>query len=123
MALHGLTLFCLTYFLATATPGPGIGAILARVLGRGTEGLVAFIAGYVVGDLIWFTLAATGMVMLAQTAHSLFVVIKYAGAACISALSSLSIVDGAGRSRWGRQGSAAAVRAKGLHRKSDSDSG
>jgi threonine/homoserine/homoserine lactone efflux protein len=81
MALHGLTLFCLTYFLATATPGPGIGAILARVLGRGTEGLVAFIAGYVVGDLIWFTLAATGMAMLAQTAHSLFVVIKYAGAA------------------------------------------
>ncbi len=81
MALHGLTLFCLTYFLATATPGPGIGAILARVLGRGTEGLVAFIAGYVVGDLIWFTLAATGMAMLAQTAHSLFVVIKYAGVA------------------------------------------
>lgn len=80
MALHGLTLFCLTYLLAAATPGPGIGAILARVIGRGTEGIVAFIAGYVAGDLIWFTLAATGMAMLAQSAHSLFVLIKYAGA-------------------------------------------
>jgi len=80
MPLHGLALFCLTYLLAAATPGPGIGAILARVIGRGTEGIVAFIAGYVAGDLIWFTLAATGMAMLAQSAHSLFVLIKYAGA-------------------------------------------
>jgi len=81
MALHGLVLFCLTYLLATATPGPGIGAILARVLGRGRQGLAAFIAGYVAGDLIWFTLAATGMAMLARSAHTLFLGIKYAGAA------------------------------------------
>jgi threonine/homoserine/homoserine lactone efflux protein len=81
VALHGLVLFCLTYLLATATPGPGIGAILARVLGRGKEGLAAFIAGYVVGDLIWFALAATGMAVLARTAHTLFLGVKYAGAA------------------------------------------
>jgi threonine/homoserine/homoserine lactone efflux protein len=81
MALHGLALFCLTYLLATASPGPGIGAIVARVLGRGRQGLTAFIAGYVAGDLIWFTLAATGMAMLARSAHTLFLGIKYAGAA------------------------------------------
>jgi threonine/homoserine/homoserine lactone efflux protein len=81
MELHGLILFCLMYLLATATPGPGIAAILARVLGRGHHGLAAFIAGYVVGDLIWFTLAATGMAMLAKTAHVLFLCIRYAGAA------------------------------------------
>jgi len=51
------------------------------VLGRGKEGLVAFICGYVVGDLIWFVLAATGMAMLARSAHLLFVCIRYAGAA------------------------------------------
>jgi threonine/homoserine/homoserine lactone efflux protein len=78
--LHGLVLFCMMYLIATATPGPGIAAILARVLGRGHAGLGAFIAGYVVGDLIWFTLAATGMAMLAKTAHILFLGIKYAGA-------------------------------------------
>jgi threonine/homoserine/homoserine lactone efflux protein len=81
MELHGFVLFCLMYLLATATPGPGIAAILARVLGRGHDGLASFIAGYVVGDLIWFTLAATGMAMLAKTAHTLFLGIKYAGAA------------------------------------------
>lgn len=80
MELHGLILFCLMYLLATATPGPGIAAILARVLGRGHDGLASFIAGYVVGDLIWFTLAATGMAMLAKTAHVLFLCIRYAGA-------------------------------------------
>jgi threonine/homoserine/homoserine lactone efflux protein len=80
MELHGLILFCLMYLLATATPGPGIAAILARVLGRGKDGLAAFIAGYVVGDLIWFTLAATGMAVLARSAHILFLCIKYAGA-------------------------------------------
>lgn len=81
MELHGLVLFCLMYLVATATPGPGIAAILARVLGRGHDGIAPFIAGYVVGDLIWFTLAATGMAMLARTAHVLFLCIKYAGAA------------------------------------------
>jgi threonine/homoserine/homoserine lactone efflux protein len=81
MALHALILFCLAYFLAVATPGPGIAAIVARVLSRGSLGLAPFIAGYVVGDLSWFTLAATGMAVLARSAHTVFVLIRYAGAA------------------------------------------
>ncbi len=81
MTIHGLALFCLVYLLATASPGPGIAAILARVLSKGTEGLVAFISGFVVGDLIWFTCTATGMAALAQAAHSVFVIVKFAGAA------------------------------------------
>lgn len=80
MSSHGFALFCLAYVIATATPGPGIAAIVARVLSRGTRGLPAFIAGFVAGDLIWLTLAATGMAVLAQTAHTLFLVLKYAGA-------------------------------------------
>ena len=81
MSSHGLALFCAVYLLATASPGPGIAALVARVLARGSQGIAAFIAGFVVGDLIWFAFAATGMAMLAQTAHEVFVVIKYAGAA------------------------------------------
>ena len=81
MSYHGFALFCAAYLLATATPGPGIGAIVARVVARGTEGIGFFIAGFVAGDLVWFTLAATGMAVLAQTAHAVFVVVKYAGAA------------------------------------------
>jgi threonine/homoserine/homoserine lactone efflux protein len=41
---------------------------------------VAFIAGFWIGDLIWFSVAATGLAALAQTARVVFVVIKYAGA-------------------------------------------
>jgi threonine/homoserine/homoserine lactone efflux protein len=80
-SLHGFALFCLVYVLATASPGPGIAAIVARALSHGTQGIAAFIAGFVVGDLIWFALAASGMAVLAQTAHTLFLVLKYAGAA------------------------------------------
>lgn len=81
MSLSGLSIFALVYMLAVASPGPGVAAIVARVLGRGTHGAPAFIAGFLVGDLIWFTLAATGLAMLAQAAYTVFVVVKFAGAA------------------------------------------
>jgi len=45
------------------------------------RGAPAFIAGFLVGDLLWFTLAATGLAMLAKTAYTVFLVVKYAGAA------------------------------------------
>ena len=81
MSIHGLALFCLVYLLATATPGPGIGAVVVRVISRGTRGIGFFIAGFVIADLTWLALAAAGMAVLAQTAHAVFVAIKYAGAA------------------------------------------
>lgn len=80
MSLHGLALFCIVYLLATAAPGPGITAVLARVLARGARGIGYFIAGFIVGDLVWFTFAATGMAALAQTAHTAFVIVKFLGA-------------------------------------------
>lgn len=80
MSIHGLTVFCFVYLLAVATPGPGIAATIARALARGTSGLPAFIAGFVVADLTWFTFAATGMAALAQAAHGVFLAVKYLGA-------------------------------------------
>jgi threonine/homoserine/homoserine lactone efflux protein len=76
-----LFLFAAVYFAAVATPGPGIAALVARVLGAGLGGAAAFIAGYVVGDLIWLVLAATGLSVLATTFVGAFVAVKYAGAA------------------------------------------
>ena len=81
MSSYGLSVFCLVYALAVASPGPGVAAVVARALGRGVSGARAFIAGFLAGDLIWFTLAATGLALLAQTAHTVFVVVRYAGAA------------------------------------------
>jgi threonine/homoserine/homoserine lactone efflux protein len=80
MTLYGLSIFALVYVLAVATPGPGVAAIVARSLRYGMRGAPAFIAGFLVGDLIWFTLAATGLAMLAQTAYAVFLAVKYLGA-------------------------------------------
>jgi threonine/homoserine/homoserine lactone efflux protein len=81
MSVSGLGIFCAVYFLAVATPGPGVAAVLARSLAHGTRGAGAFIAGYLVGDLLWFTVAAAGLAALAHSAQAVFVAIKYLGAA------------------------------------------
>jgi threonine/homoserine/homoserine lactone efflux protein len=81
MSWYGLSVFSLAYVLAVAIPGPGVAAIIARSLGHGLRGAPAFIAGFLAGDLIWFTCAATGLAMLAQSAYTVFVVVKYAGVA------------------------------------------
>jgi threonine/homoserine/homoserine lactone efflux protein len=39
------------------------------------------VAGFIVGDLTWFAIAATGLAALARTAATVFVVIKWAGVA------------------------------------------
>jgi len=81
MSIYGLLTFCAVYALAVATPGPGIAAVIARSLAHGFKGAPAFVAGFVVGDLAWFAIAATGLAALARTAEAVFVVIKWAGVA------------------------------------------
>jgi threonine/homoserine/homoserine lactone efflux protein len=81
MSLYGLAAFSLVYALAVASPGPGVAAVVARVLGRGIGGAPAFIAGFLVGDLVWFALAAAGLAVLAHSAYTVFLAIRYLGAA------------------------------------------
>jgi len=76
-----LAAFAAAYFAVLVLPGPGVTALVARVLARGTQGTPAFISGFVVGALTWFTIAATGLAVLAATFSTLFVAIRYAGAA------------------------------------------
>ena len=68
MTIYGLLTFCAVYALAVATPGPGIAAVIARSLAHGFKGAPAFVAGFMVGDLAWFAIAATGLAALAKTA-------------------------------------------------------
>ncbi len=79
MSLYGLLSFCIAYVLAVASPGPGVAAVLARSLGHGMRGAPAFIAGFLVGDLVWFALAAAGLAALAQVAQTAFLVGRHAG--------------------------------------------
>jgi threonine/homoserine/homoserine lactone efflux protein len=81
MDIAGLLLFASVYLVAVASPGPGIAAVVARGLGQGTAAAPAFVAGFVIGDLIWFTVAATGLAVIAKTFETLFLIIKYAGCA------------------------------------------
>ena len=81
MDLTSLIVFAGALFVAAASPGPGIAAIVARVLGRGMNGAVAFTAGVALGDVVWLTFAVLGLAVVAQTFQGVFLVIKYAGAA------------------------------------------
>jgi threonine/homoserine/homoserine lactone efflux protein len=81
MDIAALLIFASVYFIAVAAPGPGIAAVIARGLGQGFQAAPAFIAGFVIGDLIWFTVAASGLAMVASTFGALFTAIKYAGCA------------------------------------------
>ena len=81
MNLTGLLVFATALFIAAASPGHGIAAIVARVLGRGMRGALAFTAGVAIGDVVWLTIAILGLAAVAQTFQGVFEVIKYAGAA------------------------------------------
>lgn len=81
MTIESLLVFAVALFVAAASPGPGIAAIVARVLGRGTTGALAFTAGVAMGDIVWLTVAVTGLAALASTFQGVFAVVKYAGAA------------------------------------------
>ena len=74
-----LAIFATALLVAAASPGPGIAAIVARVLGRGMNGAVAFTAGVALGDVVWLTIAILGLAAVAQTFHGVFLAIKYAG--------------------------------------------
>jgi threonine/homoserine/homoserine lactone efflux protein len=58
-----------------------VAAVVARVLGRGTRGALAFTSGIALGDVVWLTFAITGLAVVAQTFQGVFLAVKYVGAA------------------------------------------
>lgn len=81
MSISSLLLFAAVYFAAVATPGPGVAALVARVVAHGLTGVAPFIAGYVVGDFIWLAIAGTGLAVLAHEFAGVFIALKFAGVA------------------------------------------
>jgi threonine/homoserine/homoserine lactone efflux protein len=81
MDLTALLIFTGALLVAAVSPGPGIVALVARVIGGGLAGIVPFVAGLILGDLIWLAAAVLGLAVVAHTFHELFVAIKFAGAA------------------------------------------
>lgn len=67
--------------IAVISPGPAIAALVARIMARGTDGIAAFCAGLVLGDLIWLSCAMFGLAALAALFQPVFLIVKYVGAA------------------------------------------
>ena len=81
LSWHAYLLYCGVYAIAVAVPGPGVMAIIARVLGNGFRSSFPAIAGTVVGDWFLMTLSALGLAMVARAMGGLFLIVKLAGAA------------------------------------------
>jgi threonine/homoserine/homoserine lactone efflux protein len=80
MQPQNFVIFAIALSIAVATPGPGIFAVTSTAIGRGFRDAVALSCGIVVGDLIFFLVAALGMTALAHSMGELFLIVKFAGA-------------------------------------------
>lgn len=87
MHFANLVIFIVALAFAAVSPGPGVTALVARVLGRGTNGALTFAAGLAVGDTIWLSLAIGGLALLAQTFQTVLIAAKWAGVAYLLYLS------------------------------------
>jgi threonine/homoserine/homoserine lactone efflux protein len=77
MSFASLLIFC--FVICGSLTGPGIAAIVARVLRHGTGGAIAFSMGLAFGDIVWLSLAVAGLAVLAQTFQIVFLTVKWAG--------------------------------------------
>ena len=81
MSHSGLAFFALVYFVFVITPGPGVAAMIARGLATGLRGALPYSLGFMLGDMVWFTVAATGLAALATQFAVAFTVVKFTGCA------------------------------------------
>ncbi|ENR02258.1 hypothetical protein H721_02242 [Brucella ovis IntaBari-2006-46-332] len=87
MDLMSLVAFAGILVVAAGTPGPNVGALVARVISRGHKGVFPFMFGLWLGDAVWLSLAVWGLSALAHTFQTAFLVLKYAGVAYLIYLS------------------------------------
>ena len=81
MDWHGIVVFAIAYALVVISPGPGLASFVGQILGHGIKAAPAQALGIYAGDLVWYTLAATGLAALANTFAGVFMVMKWLGAA------------------------------------------
>lgn len=81
MSPEVLVAFAVALGLAAASPGPGVIALVGHALRRGFAGSLAFALGMMVGDLVFLTLALSGLAVIAGTMGGLFLALKLIGAA------------------------------------------
>ena len=80
MSWHGIIVFAFAYAIAVISPGPGLASFVGQILGHGIKAAPAQALGIYAGDLVWYTLAATGLAGLAATFSGVFLAVKWLGA-------------------------------------------
>ena len=81
MTWDGILVFSIAYAIVVFVPGPGLAYFVGQVLGHGVKAAPAQALGIYVGDMVWYTLAATGLAALAAAFAGVFIVMKWLGAA------------------------------------------
>jgi threonine/homoserine/homoserine lactone efflux protein len=81
MTWDGIVVFSIAYAIVVFVPGPGLAYFVGQVLGHGVKVAPAQALGIYVGDMVWYTLAATGLAALASVYGGLFTAMKWLGAA------------------------------------------
>jgi len=86
MTLTSLAAYAFALFVVVLIPGPGITALVARALGSSFRESLAMAIGIMLGDLVFLTAVVLGLAVVAQAFGTVFMVIKYAGAAYLAYL-------------------------------------
>lgn len=81
MTLATIIAYCGALFIAAAIPGPGMTAIVARALGSGFRPTFFMGLGLILGDIVYLTAVILGLAIVAKTFTTIFLVIKFIGAA------------------------------------------
>lgn len=81
MSLASALSFLLAIFIFGITPGPGVFALIARALQRGSWSCLPLALGMILSDVVYLVLACLGLAALATHWSEVFTVIRFAGAA------------------------------------------
>lgn len=80
MTLVAFVTYVLALFLASATPGPAMLAVISTGISRGVRPALACGVGVALSDMVLVSVVLAGLSVIAQTFGWLFLAMKYAGA-------------------------------------------
>lgn len=110
MTLQSAITFFIAIFVFSITPGPGIFAIIGRSMVRGAKNSIMLCVGMVLSDIVYLIMACYGLAAIAAQWETVFLVIRYFGAAYLIYLgwkmwtASVSESDGVSSSKNAKNG-------------------
>lgn len=81
ITLFQLVTFIFTVIVFMLTPGPGVFATIGKAMSQGAWSVLPLAIGLAAGDAIYMVFSAYGLSALATNFNSIFMVIKFVGAA------------------------------------------